>query len=83
MARPTWAADADDRDLEAALAELLSERQHLTRRMLGAAVDAEPGGHDEGADDGPGGVTYGPVHGASFGWFAHGPSGGSSPYVGG
>jgi len=41
-----------DAHLETALADLMSARQHLTRRMLGA----ESRGHDESPSDG--GVTY-------------------------
>ena len=53
-----------DAHLEAALADLMSARQHLTRRMLGAQPEHESeGGAEHSAHGGS----------AQFGWFGHQP----------
>ena len=52
---------------EAALADLMSGRSHLTRRMLGAEAEGE-GGPDAG-----GGESFSPSVHVTGGWFAHHP----------
>ena len=51
-----------DAHLAAALAELMSARQHLTRRMLGAGSEHDETEPDETEPD--------TEHSASFGWFS-------------
>lgn len=55
--------DVGDTHLETALADLMSARQHLTRRMLGGGADEADADHT--AHQG----------GAEFGWFTYGPNG--------
>jgi AAA+ superfamily predicted ATPase len=59
--------EVGDEHLEAALADLMSGRSHLTRRMLGAEAEGE------GWPDAGGGESFSPSVHVTGGWFAHHP----------
>ncbi len=71
----------EDRHLAAALDELLSDTETLTRSLLGVREGDVEGSAVPGVDMGPGGASFGvPMpgrvrHGGGAGWFAYRPRG--------